>query len=261
MTRTEGAHARRHGDGALRRRHIVTVPDARTVVAGMEDEMHRFELVLRHDDQVVTAIEGTPVRWPWSPCLDSPAALHAVEGMPLTTAPAAIGRFTDARQQCTHQFDLAGLAVAHAARTARGGEPVRQYDAVVPDWVDPPYTASLQRDGVDVLSWTLGADAITAPEPFAGLPLRGRFIEWCEANLDDDLAEAAMLLRRAVWISPARRIDLEGCATANDSALREGVCFTAQPHRIAIAVRNRGSLRDYGHTPDALLSDFPRARS
>jgi hypothetical protein len=250
--------ANRHGTGALRRGHVLTAPDASTVVAAMEDEMHRFELVLRHDGRVVTAMEGVAVRWPWSPCVESPAALRAIEGMPLSTRPSAIGRFTDARQQCTHQFDLAGLAVAHAARVSRGGASIRRYDAVVPDWFEPPYTAVLHRDGAPQLAWTLAADAIASPAPFTGLGLRSRFIEWCEANLDDDLAEAAMLLRRAVWISPARRLDLEAFAMAGQSHLREGVCFTAQPQRLAIASRNRGSLRDYGTSPAAVLADFPR---
>jgi hypothetical protein len=42
--------------------------------------------------------------------------------------------------------------------------------------------------------------------------------------------------------------------------LKPGVCFTSQPQRLAIARRNRNSLRDYGTRPDALLADFPTAR-
>jgi hypothetical protein len=240
----------------MRRRHVLLARDASTVVAGMEDEMHRFELVLHHDGTRVTAVEGRAVRWPWSPCLESPVALEALRDMPLSTAPSAAGRWTDARQQCTHQFDLAALAVAHAARHAAGGAVRRTYDAVVPDWFEPPYSAVLWRDGSELLRWEVGDDTILGPAPFEGVPLRKRFIAWCEDRLDDDLAEAATVLRRAAWISPARRLDLEGCATASESSLQPGVCYTAQPQRLGIARRNRGSLRDYGNDPEALLAGF-----
>ena len=250
--------ANRHGSGSLRRAHALVAHADGRVVAGMEDEMHRFELVLHHDGQRVTRVDGRAVRWPWSPCVESPEALREIVGMPLSTRPSAIGRWTDARQQCTHQFDLAGLAVAHAARYVAGGAAARRYDAIVPDWFTPPFDARLWRDGVEMLTWRVGAEAIESPEPFVGVSLRGRFIDWCEENLEHDIAEAAMVLRRAVWISPARRVDLEACATALESHLTPDVCYTAQPQRLSIATRNRGSLHDYGNDPDALLAGFPR---
>jgi len=247
------AFANRHGTGAFRRRQLLVALDDTTVAAGIEDEMHHFEITVRHDGAVVTAAEGTPVRWPWSPCLESPSALRALVGVSITASPAAIAAWTDAREQCTHQFDLATLAIAHAARHAAGGLARRDYVSEVPDWFDPPFTARLWRDGELVLEWTCAADTVLEPEQFRGAPMRNRFFAWCAANLDVETAEAAHVLRRAAWISPARRLDLEAFDRAEESMLKPGICYTAQPARMAVAIRSRDSLRDYGKSAAPLL--------
>jgi hypothetical protein len=248
----------RDGTGAFHRRHELLALDDHTVVGAIEDDMHCFEVTLRHDGSSVIEATGRAIRWPWTPCADAPGALEALAGLPLSTSSTAVGSWTDAGGQCTHVFDLAGLAVAHAARHVAGGAARRSYLATVPDWFSPPYEAWIQRDGVEVLRFRLGADGIESPEPFTGVSLSNRFIQWCNEHLDDDTTEAALLLRRAAWMSPARHLDLEAAATASDSMLKPGVCFTSQPQRLAIAYRNRNSLRDYGTRPDEMLSDFPR---
>jgi hypothetical protein len=229
------------------------------VDAAVEDEQHHFCLRLHHDGRTVTAVEGRAVRWPWSPCIESSAALGAAVGITLSGDFGALGRWTSARQQCTHQFDLLGLAIVHAASTsAVAGVPHRahrrQYDATVPDWVTSPFSATLERDGVTILDWQTDRDTILSPNRFAGVNLRHRFIDWCTSSLDLDTAEAALVLRRAVWMSPSRLLDLEACDTAVEGRLAPDVCFTAQPQRIELAVRNRDSLRDYGASADPLLS-------
>jgi hypothetical protein len=249
----------RDGTQAFHRRHELRALDAATVVAAVEDDMHHFELTLRHDGRVVTAVDGRAVRWPWAPCTDGARAVDALVGMPLDTSSSAVGAWTDATTQCTHQFDLAGLAVAHAARHAAGGAPTRSYLAVVPDWEQPPYHAWILRDGVEVLRFTIDGRTVAAPEPFAGVALDRRFIQWCSEHLDDDTAEAALLLRRAAWMSPARHIDLESYAMVGDTLVKPGVCFATQPQRLSIGFRNRDSLRDYGDRPDALLASFRAA--
>jgi hypothetical protein len=243
-----GSYAKRHGTGAARRRFYARTDAPSAVWAEMEDEMHHFQLVLRHDGARVIDVAGSPVRWPWSPCFDSAQALHALEGCELTTRATVVGRYANVREQCTHQFDLLVFAIAHAARAVRGGAGEREYLTVVPDWSRPPFSAYLWRDRELLLSWLVDGPTVLGPAPFTGVALRSRFLEWCEANLDADLGEAAQMLRRAVWISPARAHDLEGCDDASQSHITEGACYTAQPQRLAVAFRSRGSLRDYSNT-------------
>jgi hypothetical protein len=245
--------AGRHGDGEFRRRLILDAVDAGTVAAGVEDEIHHFRLTLRHDGRVVTAVEPDPRRWPWSPCAEAGDRLEELVGLPLGTSVTAAGARTPARQQCTHQFDLATLAVAHAARGRLGR---RVYDAVVPDWRTTPFRARLWRDGELVLDWTADTSRVHGPDPFTGVDLRGGFLAWCEATLDPELAEAAVVLRRAAWMSPSRHMDLEAAETGREGGMRDATCWASQPERIETAVRMTGTLRDYGKDPTAPLADF-----
>jgi hypothetical protein len=250
------AFANRHGTGSFRRRHLLVAVDDFTVAAGVEDEMHHFELTVRHDGSVVTAVGGTPVRWPWSPCYDSPNALAALVGLPLTATPADIAAWTDAREQCTHQFDLTTLAISHAARHVAGGANRRDYVTEVPDWNEAPFTARLWRDGDLFLDWTCSRETVLEPEQFRGAPLKQRFFAWCANNLDSDTAEAAQMLRRAVWLSPARKVDLEDMDDATESGLALAICYTSQAERMPVAIRSRNSLRDFSTSAAPLLATF-----
>ena len=47
----------RDGSQAFHRRHELVALDAHTVVAGIEDDMHHFELTLHHDGTLVQSVE------------------------------------------------------------------------------------------------------------------------------------------------------------------------------------------------------------
>jgi hypothetical protein len=125
-----------------------------------------------------------------------------------------------------------------------------------------PTPAYLFRDGVKVLEWLVepGRPAtIAAPEPFAGVGLAEGFLSWCETNLDDDTAEAAFVLRRAAAMGQIAHMDFDRWAGVGESGLRPGVCYTAQPERVAVAFRNTGSHRDYTAGPEGMLAGFDEA--
>jgi hypothetical protein len=103
--------------GSYRRRIRVAASAPDTVEAGIEDDFHHFRLTLHHDGAHVREIETRAYRIPWSTCGDAGGALQLIEGMPLEQSCLAVGRWTDPHLQCTHMFDLAGLAAAHAYRT------------------------------------------------------------------------------------------------------------------------------------------------
>ncbi len=127
-----------------RRIRITTAPGKAR--ADIEDDAHRFGVALLHDGAKVTAIRGEGLRTPWTLCIDAAKQVERLIGMPLTPDPAAIYKYTNGTQQCTHAFDVAGLAIAHAYR----GTPQRQYDIDVPYPVlshDAPKTVTLHRDG------------------------------------------------------------------------------------------------------------------
>lgn len=235
-----GLYGARHGDGAFVR-EVRFAAEGPVVRASLEDDMHHFVVELTHDGQVVEAVAGTPVRWPWLPCLESPVALHALVGVSLAPAPVLVT--TDVSAQCTHQFDLAVWAIGFAHRFINGGPPERRYLAVIPDFDTPPFRAELWRNGVLYVALSTDGSTVTDPPAWRNVSWRGGFLRWAQTQGADD-AEAALIVRRAVWLAPARQIDLEVCTTLADSGLREGICFASQPERMPVAFRNRGSLRD-----------------
>jgi hypothetical protein len=243
-------------DGPYRRR-IRTVSIDRGVVEGaLEDDFHHFEVTLRHDGNHVTGVEARSRRWPWSTCPDAAAHLRPIEDMPLSTRCTAIAGVADPRMNCTHQFDLAGLCVTHAAR----GDERRQYDAEVPAAVDDVTEPRLWRDGELVLAWTLswrdGTRRLVDSPPYDEAPWRGGFFRWADDSLDPDAAEAAIVLRRACEIGMGRGMDLEAVDSAAElGPLMGPVCYTMQPTVAPVAFRNRGSIRDFARHPDALLHD------
>lgn len=235
------------------RRRIRIVASEGQARADLEDDLHRCAVTVRHDGAHVTAIDALPIRLPWSLCAQSVNALNRLIGMPLSPHPLAAFRHTDGSQQCTHMFDLAGLAIAHAAR----GTQMRQYD------VEAPYlkesgqrSLSLRRDGVEVLHWTVDGATLLAPEAFAGRDVR-RLAAWAESAVPDpDDYEAIIVLRRAVLISKARLHDWDIFPTAADTGHGTGACHVFQPGVQERAARMVGTARDFTDAPERMLGDL-----
>jgi hypothetical protein len=245
--------------GPYRRRIRLAALDPHTVWGGLEDDFHHFQVTLRHDGTRVTQVDMHAVRWPWRTCPDAGARLHELEGMALSHRSTAVASVSDPKWACTHQFDLAGLCVAHAAR----GTGERRYDVELPPEVDGTTTPRLWRDGVLLLEWELGPvggewRGIVSPPSFAEAPWRGGFMRWADATLPPEEAEAAIVLRRACDIGMGRGMDLEAYDCAIGLAeIMTGVCYSMQPEIMPVAFRNRGSIRDFAAHPDALLRGQP----
>lgn len=236
-----------------RRIRITTAPG--TARADIEDDAHRYGVALVHDGTKVTAIKGEGLRTPWTLCIDAARLVDRLVGMPLTADPAAIYKYTDGTQQCTHAFDVAGLAIAHAFR----GTPHRQYDIDVPYPVlsyDAPKTVTLYRDGKLALSWTVEANIVTSPPPFAGQDLGG-ILRWArKAFTDPDDYEAVVVARRATHISGVKTTDLDSRKSAGDGGSSMGRCWVFQPERAFVAWRIRGNTRDFSESADPMLTDM-----
>jgi hypothetical protein len=217
----------------------------------MEDDFHCFGVTLRHDGDRVVEVVGDGSRYPWTTCPSAVEPLRALAGAPLSTRLSSLGEYAPARQNCTHLFDLSGLAVAHARRGSTG---TRTYDVAITDRDGSRTQPELWRDGELLFRWSIAGRRIIGPRPFENVELRGGFIAWAEANLDADTAEAASVLRRACDISFGRAIDLDLFVTADmlGEPVR-GTCHSFQPGMIDQAVRVMGQTRDFTNDADALL--------
>ena len=84
--------------------------------ASLEDDVHHFRIEVVHDGSRVTAVNSQSLRNPFTLCPAAGARLTELNGQSLTVCISDIFAATDARQQCTHQLDLAAFAIAAAAR-------------------------------------------------------------------------------------------------------------------------------------------------
>src|SRR4051794_7003497 len=240
---------------AYRRRIRVQRLEPGVVVSELEDDFHHFVVELRHDGENVLACENTSYRWPWTTCPDAAVPLRQLVGMPLSRRFTAPGRWTDPKQNCTHQFDAACHAITHAA----WDRDERVYDVEIPMRA-PETGATHVREWVDGelrLEWQLDWSGIVDPRPpFDTAPWRGGFMRWADATLPEDDAECAIVLRRACDIGMGRGMDLDAVPVADQlPGTMAAVCHTMQPGVVHVALRNAGTIRDFSRDPERLLTD------
>lgn len=233
-------------DGFRRRIEMRTTGDSSAVVAraSVEDDFHHFRVQVRCADQRIDSVEGWALRHPYTACPSAAAELKRLEGYAISDMSAAVYQMTQARIHCTHMLDLAGLAIAAAARKIAR----RTYDIAVPDRVDTITEPRISRDGCEVLRWRADMTSLLSPEPFAGVSYRIGFSEWAHSELERDDLEAALALRRALIISVGRTKDLD----AQLHAVPTGFCYAQQPERAKSAARVRNSIREFNATPERL---------
>jgi hypothetical protein len=237
---------------AYRRRIRVVTLEPGVVESVLQDDFHHFVVTLRHDGEHVESVEARSERWPWSTCPAAAEPLRALAGMPLSRRFTAAGKWTDPKQNCTHQFDAACHAITHAA-SARDA---RVYDVEIPrrDPETGSFRGRLWVDGELALTWDVTWEGIVEPAPpFDAAPWKGGFMRWADETLPDDDAERAITLRRACDIGMGRGMDLDSIPVASElPQMMAGVCHTMQPGIVEVARRHVGSIRDFATAPEAL---------
>ncbi|MGE0668817.1 MAG: hypothetical protein AB7O49_19855 [Sphingomonadales bacterium] len=210
------------------------------------DDFHVFSVLVRHDAGRVTAIRGKAWRYPWRTCVEAPRMLARLVGMALEPRGRAVYDATDYSAQCTHQFDVAGLTLAHAARGLGDG----WFDCVVRDPVDGVRQAGLRSNLTGPLDWRIEGDIITEPALFAG-QTPAAMGGWARQNFDGAEADAVLLLRQCVRTAQGRRMDIDSIARASDLGM-SGVCYSFQPENAPRGDRMRGSVRDFSDLVDGV---------
>jgi hypothetical protein len=216
------------------------------VRACLEDDFHHFRVRIVHVNGTVRHAEGWAVRHPYSTCPLAATQLARLVNAPLNGLAHSVMRVTDPSQQCTHLMELAGLAIAAAARSIAQ----RWYDIAVPRRVAGRTLATLDRDGRRMLAWDLVDTTITAPAPFQGVSLRKGLAAWAFANLPEEQAEAALVLRRCALISLGRAMNLDAQIHAEPT----GRCFVQQTERAERGLRIAGSIADFTADGEALCA-------
>ena len=241
-------------------RKIRLAADGCRITGDLVDDPHHFRVHLEHDGQRVTALQSEAIRYPWTPCPEAARPLQELRGIPLSPRCTVVGEHSRADSQCTHLFDLAGLAVAHAA----AGRKLRLYHCVVDGDRGEVAHATLHRDGELLLDWEvrggLGNTTLHGEPPFDGIGLTGGFMAWAQQNLDPELAEAAIVLRRSCMIGGVRFFDLDQVSMAPEMGDLRGRCFTYSQGNVERAYRVRGTRRDFSHDHSPMLGPEPASK-
>lgn len=213
-----------------RRRFRITPGEGR-VLSELEDDYHHMRVTLRHADGVVTAVEPEMVRAPWTTCPGATEQLKTTfVGLPLVDFPAQSKvKFSN----CTHLYDLAILAAAHAADAA----PL-VYDVLTSDPVDGRREIELRRNGEPVMHWGEQDGVLVEPPSVAGTNLM-KLRSWIE-TLDAAGQEQARVLQWGAIVAHGRDRPIE---TQSDATQMPATCFTFQPENKVKAVRV-GEIRD-----------------
>jgi len=218
----------------FRRRFRVT-PGEGVVRSEVEDDFHCMGVLLHHEDGVATLLEPVMQRAPWNTCPGAPDQLKATfTGKRLAEFP----RCGQKTANCTHLYDLALLAAAHA-----DDKDVLVYDVLVSDAIDGERHAELRRNGETLLRWSDRDFLLTAPAELAGTALTA-LTPWIEAQ-EPALREAAKVLRWASMIAHGRSIPLE---QQSDATRMPPNCYTFQPER-AVRAHRVGESKDFSTGP------------
>ena len=248
-------------DGQAHRAIDIRTVSEGVVAAWLEDDFHHFGVTIVHDGELVTDVSMVTPRHPYTTCVSAARPLRELVGAPLLSRASEIGRWLDMRKQCTHIFDLAGLALAHAA----AGRNHRRYQTTIDDRAIVEVHAEgsrtlgsgravLLQDGVEVMVWGIDGYEITSPEAWAGQSLKKGFRVKTE-SLALEPAEHATILRRAIMVAGGRSANRDTVLLPRQNS-KPAVCHTYQPAQRPVAEWIVGSVRDWSDAQDELLKDI-----
>lgn len=223
-------------------RRIRLTPSAGATQAEVEDDFHCMSVIVYHDGHTATEVAPDMRRVPWSTCPGAEQELvQTFRNLPL----AEFSERGSKKSNCTHLYDLALLAAAHAQ-----DEETTIYDIQVSDPVNGQREAVVSKNGEVLLSWTESGFQIVAPENAAGMRL-DKLRPWIDA-LESRLQEAARLLQWGNMLANGRTIPLE---KQSDATKMPPNCFSFQPERAAVAKRV-GEIRDFSQRKEQPLDEF-----
>ncbi len=253
-----------YGTGIFRRR-IHLRADGNTVAVELEDGNHGFRIVLRHDGEQVSGIDVDAVRHPFNTCPEAVGPLQRIVGQRLDISAQALRDRLVPGDNCTHMFDMAALAIAHAG--CSGTE--LEYDMAVEDEVSTDEAAGDERErassvsiacnGRSVHAWQVRAHHIVAPSTLAGMPMMRGFHAWASRQFAGAELEAATALQRAYFVAQSRRFNFDPPA-ANPGigdGMPQGSCYSYNHGAVERAVRSTNTVRDFTKAPEKLLRFEP----
>lgn len=227
------------------------------VLAELEDNCHQFRIKLFHDTQKVCDVHGDALRYPNNTCPGSVDLLNRLLGVALGQGLGAFAKHTNAREFCTHLFDLACLAYTHASRTPQcfAGER-RLYHAIIRDEDDEGTTdVRVFINEHLIIHWHLKQNVVQDDGIAKGANLYSGFTRWASSALQGDELEAATVLAKANFISMSRRVDTERVAGTQlvSGIMPKDICYTYRSPVMERAQHLHNTTIDYSDRDEKML--------
>lgn len=201
------------------RRVLRVEPQAASVLAMLEDDLHCMVVRLRHDGETVLAVEPLTDRAPWNICPGAQAVLvETFAGVALSEVTARRNK----KQNCTHLHDLAVLAAAHAA-----DDGPLEYQIHASDPEEGQRAMEIWRAGRRLHRWIEREGVLASPPEIAGLTLL-TLRDWI-SSLEGEEQEAARLLQWGSLVAHGRTMTREQRRAAVGI---QPSCFAFQPERV-----------------------------
>lgn len=214
------------------RRRFLVKPESGRVRCQVEDDFHSMEVCVEHDNDVATLVTARMIRAPWNTCPGAEAVVaETFKGVPL----ADFAKLRGKQRNCTHLFDLALLAGAHALDSL----PLDIEILVSDDDSQGICEAELWSDKELLLSWRVQGFTVLEPASAQGTTL-DKLTPWINQQ-PQDLQESARLLRWAIMVSHGRRIPM---SEQSDATKMAPSCYTFQPER-AVNAKRIGQIYDF----------------
>jgi hypothetical protein len=200
-------------------------------------------VTLEHDGEAIVRATAQMARWPWLNCPGAKAVLEQTFiGLPIRSADPRAAK----KQNCTHLYDLAELAVRHAFDTRP-----TEYDIIVSDPVNGRNRAELHRNGELCLAFEMIDDVVQLPEAAKGLHLI-HLREWT-TSLSGYEREWARILQWVSLISHSRQ--MAWIIGEEPDPQMAASCFNYQPDSRA-TTRRVGPRHDFSRCGREPLSTF-----
>lgn len=224
------------------------------VSMALEDLGHAFTIDLTYNKQCITGVSATWLRHPFSSCVGAADYLNHFIGCPLSDDLSAVLKFADAKQHCTHMFDVVSLAIVHAHQQRSDC----RYDLLMPDTDNGNVSAQLKRNGVELMVLQLeNYDNITSPMPFAGRSLYKGFLKWAKSTLSTEQYEYCFLIQKAMFVARLQKLDILPFVGGPAPAMgpTSGSCFGSQQPAYDNATRI-GSGKYFTAKPEEQVLQF-----
>jgi hypothetical protein len=226
--------------------------------AWLIDDFHHFGVQITHDHKKIIDLSVRAQRFPYSSCAGAVNPAIEYIGALLPSRASEVGKWMSMRHQCTHIYDLLGLAAVHAAKAG----PNCHYLTTIDDRsvvkvhrsgkrVLGTGRAVLSKNGAEVLTWIIDGNKVVSPHEWQSQSLGKGFRDRTE-SMPIEIAEYANILRRAIMVAGGRSADRDAALLPRDNK-KPALCFTYQPPQRSTAEWIPSSLRDWSGSEDGRL--------